>query len=97
MFTRTPEADTSELDKAITAAFAVLDATPTYSDQYAKTVDQITKLCAIRDSSKNQNGVSPDVLATVLGNLLGIAIIVGHERAHLVTSKALNFIMKASR
>jgi hypothetical protein len=39
--------------------------------------------------------VSPDTAALVLGNLIGILVIVGHERAHVVTSKALNFVMKA--
>jgi len=38
--------------------------------------------------------ISPDTLATIGANLLGIMIIIGHERAHVVTSKALGFIMK---
>lgn len=97
MFTDKPQTEPSELDKAITAAHAVLDATPTYSDQYAKTVDQLTKLYAMRETTKSSNRVSPDTLAIVFGNLAGIVLIVGHERANVVTSKAIQFILKAVR
>lgn len=38
---------------------------------------------------------SAETLAIVAGNLAGIAVIVLHERAHVVTSKALAFVMKA--
>ena len=39
--------------------------------------------------------VSPDTMAIVAGNLLGIALIVGHERMNVVTSKALGFVLKS--
>lgn len=97
MFTAKPKTEPSELDKAITAAHAVLDATPSYSDQYAQTVDQLTKLYSIRETTKSTNRVSPDTLALVLGNLFGIVLIVGHERANVVTSKAISFVTKAVR
>jgi hypothetical protein len=32
---------------------------------------------------------------TVLGNLAAVMMIVGHERANVITSKALNFIKMA--
>lgn len=36
--------------------------------------------------------VSRDTLVLAGANLLGIVLIVGHERAHVVTSKAIGFI-----
>jgi hypothetical protein len=36
--------------------------------------------------------VSPDTLAAVAGNLLGIIVIVGYENKHVITSKALSFL-----
>jgi hypothetical protein len=44
------------------------------------------------EATRHRFGISNDTLAIVLGNLLGIAMIVEHERASIVTSKALGFI-----
>jgi hypothetical protein len=38
--------------------------------------------------------VSKDTLVLVAGNLLGIVVILGYEKAHVVTSRAMNFVMK---
>lgn len=95
MFNRKPNAETQALEEAITAAIKQLDVTPAYSKEYAKTLKCIERLNALKNDSSAR--VSPDVLATVLANLAGIALIVGHERAHVVTSKALSFVMKLAR
>lgn len=63
------------------------------SVEYARKVDQLTKLYSLKD---NKSRVSADTLAIVAGNLAGILLIVGHEKAHVVTSKALGFILKAA-
>src|SRR5688572_3118937 len=38
--------------------------------------------------------VSKDVLATIAANIAAVALVIGYERAHVVTTKALSFIMK---
>lgn len=38
--------------------------------------------------------VSPDTLLVVAGNLLGIVLILTYEKANIVVSKALNFVLK---
>lgn len=38
--------------------------------------------------------VSPDTILLVAGNLLGILAVLNYERLHVVTSKALGFVMK---
>lgn len=58
---------------------------------FAETLTKMERLYKLKALNKPQR-VSPDTLATVAGNLLGILVIVGHERAHVVTSKALTFI-----
>lgn len=63
------------------------------TEKYAAMADQLTKLYAIKNETRSRR-VSPDTLANVAANLAGIAIIVGHERVHIVTSKALGFIKK---
>ena len=63
------------------------------TEKYNQMRTQLTELYAIRNETRSRR-VSPDTLATIGANLLGIGIIVGHERTHIVTSKALSFIKK---
>lgn len=61
---------------------------------FAEQVDQLTKLYKLKENHTPKR-VSPDTLALVLGNLIGIVIILGYERAHVVTSKALTFVLRS--
>jgi hypothetical protein len=63
------------------------------SEEFEKMTDQLVKLHALK-TNESRPRISPDVKATILANLAGIAIVVGHERTHIVTSKALGFIKK---
>lgn len=96
MFARKPTAEVLELNKAITEALIHLDSYPPHSKEYAATADQLVKLYAQKKEIPS-NRVSADTLLTVTGNLLGVVIIVGHERANVITSKALTFVTKAIR
>lgn len=78
------------LDEAITEALAQLSNLTADSKEYAQTADQVVKLYELR----KKNRISPDVLVTAGANILGILVIVGHERAHVVTSKALTLLGK---
>lgn len=93
MFINKPKTK-SGLDNVIDSVVSELNSLDTASDDYSKTVDQLTKLYAIKDAQSPQR-VSKDTLLVVAGNLLGIIVIVGHEQAHVVTSKALNFVLKS--
>lgn len=95
MFIRNPQPETTELDKAITDALNSLAYIPAYSAEYAEAMTQLERLHKLKTDNSPKR-VSPDTLAIVLGNIAGIAMIVGYERANVVTSKALNFVLKAS-
>lgn len=62
-------------------------------DDYELTIDRLKSLYELTDK-KDKFKVSPDTLAVVAGNLLGIAIILKHEELNIVTTKALGFVMK---
>jgi hypothetical protein len=79
-----------EIDRVLTL---MSHANPT-SAEYADLTESLSKLYALKESS-SKNRLSKDTMAVVAGNLLGIVMIVGHEKAHVVTSKALGFVMKA--
>ena len=78
------------LNDAITEALAQLSNLTADSQEYAQTADQVVKLYELKKKSR----ISPDVLVTAGANILGILVIVGHERAHVVTSKAMSLLGK---
>jgi hypothetical protein len=57
---------------------------------YASMVDQVVKLQEIRHAG----GISKETLATIGANILGIVVILGHERAHVIASKAFGLVKK---
>lgn len=63
------------------------------SPEYSRMADQLTKLYDAQDKSKS-SGITKEALIGVAGNLAGILIIVNHERAHVITSKAFGFLSK---
>lgn len=95
MFTKKTDPEKTTLDEVIADALKVLNENVIGDPEYDTKLDQLTKLYAMKAQIPSRR-LSADTLATVGANLAGILIIVGHERAHVVTSKALNFIMKAS-
>lgn len=63
------------------------------SEKFTEMADELERLYAMKKSN-NTSRVSPDALVAVAGNILGIGLILQHERLHVVTSKALSFVMK---
>lgn len=70
----------------------LLEGDPT-TEEFAATVDQLEKLYKIKTASR-EGRVNIEQLVGVAGNLLGIGMILGHERAHVIATKALGFVMK---
>lgn len=61
------------------------------SDEFAAMVARLDTLYKLKEIDKPKR-VSADTLATITGNLVGIALIVGYERSNVMTSKALSFL-----
>jgi hypothetical protein len=81
----------SALDTAIASALNDLAKFEVDSKEYARALAAVSKLYKLKQLDKPEH-VSKDTLAIVVGNILGILLIVSHERAHVVTSKALHFL-----
>ena|SRR5687768_17354525 len=89
---------TSELDEVIDALKSSMIGMDEGSEEYSNATDQFVKLYALRaETDRKRVGVSPDTLVIVAGNLLGILVIVGYEQRHVITSKALGFVLRAPR
>lgn len=85
----------AELQKTIDRLHEEMIGEEGCSERYAAMVDQLGKLYKLRDEVNSSRSVTPDTLAIVIGNLAGIILIVGHEHAHVISSKALGFILRA--
>lgn len=87
-------AEPTELDQAITHVHTVLQMTDPYTDEFAKSVDAVVKLHTLRETTKSSWRPSTDVMLSVLGNLVGIALIIRHEKENVITTKALPMLGK---
>lgn len=93
MFTLKKTVVKTELDEVIDQIVASIKDDHPESEEFDKKTDQLVKLYKLKAETKPAR-VSPDTLAVIAANLTGIMMIVGHERANVVTSKALGFLLK---
>ena len=81
---------TKEVDELI----QLMSMTDRGSEEYKKLATNLEVLMKAKSLYKDPARIDANTLAIVLGNLLGIAIIVGYEEGHIITSKALGFVLK---
>lgn len=93
MFALKTQTDPSRLENEIERLLVRLSNIEPNTDDYAVIADQLTKLDKLKDSDSSRR-VSPDTLATVAANLAGIVLILNYERANIVLTKAVGFILK---
>ena len=86
--------DKSPIDKEIENVLGIMALISPDSEQYSAMVANIEVLIKAKSCNKDQTKVSPDTIALIVGNLLGIGLILGYEQAHIITTKALGFIIK---
>jgi hypothetical protein len=86
----------TDLEKEIDTLISKLSEKEEGSDEYDDIISAIDRLVGIRNKMKNKDGdkVSKDTIVIVAGNLLGILLILGYEKANVITSKALGFVLK---
>lgn len=65
----------------------------TTSNSYAAQADQLVKLYKLKEVDSKKR-VSPDNLAALATNIVGILLVLNYEHAHVMTSKAINFVGK---
>lgn len=96
MLIKKTQAKPSALEDAIDNLLSEMKSTDPISDEYGKLVERLDKLHKMKVAEKdNRKRVSADTIVTVGANLAGIVLILGFERAHIVTSKALGFVLKS--
>lgn len=63
------------------------------SEEFSKIAEQLERLNKIAASRKSEP-ISRNAVIAVIGNLLGIGVILQHERLNTITTKALSFVGK---
>lgn len=78
------------LDAAITSVFKEMTTLTSDDPEYAKMVEQLPKLYAL----KNEKQVDPNTVLTVVGNLAIAILVVKFERTDVITTKLFSFLAK---
>lgn len=83
----------TNLEKEIDMVLEVMRDYEPDKEEYAKMAQNLEMLYKAKSHEKNRS-VSPDTVAIVVGNLLGIGLILTYEKVGFITSKALGFVLK---
>lgn len=95
MFKKKATAEDTAFNEALTTALTELPSLSADSAEYTAAIKNIEALYSVRSSEKKRRAISADTALVVAGNLAGIIMILGYEKAHVVTSKALSFVLKS--
>jgi hypothetical protein len=90
MFSRRP---LTELERVYDAAVRELKEQTIVSEEYLKALDIVYRLHKMVQEEK-PNFVSRDTLVLAGANLLGILLIIRHEHVNVITSRAMNMVIK---
>lgn len=86
----------SLLDQELNSVLRELKHHGVDSEEYAKILDSAVTLHKMREVEKSSY-VSKDTLAVIAANLLGIFMVIKHENVNVITSRAMNLLMKPDR
>lgn len=93
MFKREPRIEDLKLANEIDSVMNRMAEIGPDDPEYPKQIVYLQRLNDLK-TQKRDKRVSPDTMAIVLGNLIGILIIVAYEQKHIMKSTSMNFIMK---
>jgi hypothetical protein len=96
MFTKKAPTEKTDLQIAIDRLYTRLNGLSPETKEYAACADQLVKLTKLQADTVKPK-VSYDALVSAGSSLAGILLILSHERAHVITTKALGFVTKALR
>lgn len=85
--------ENTPLEDAIARVQSYLKGQEIDSDNYAKALKHLAELHKMKEAEKPSR-VSPDTIITVAANIAGILLIIRHEHVNVISSKAMNTLMK---
>ena len=85
--------DDDDLDKEIRRVLSDMSDTDSNTDEYKAMATNLRILMEIREGQQPRR-VSPDTVLIVAANLIGILAVLEFEDNHVITRKALSFVLK---
>jgi hypothetical protein len=90
MFGYFRKAEPSIYDEPIDKVLIELETYGVETPEFETALSHLERLTKLK--AEKPERVSPDTMAIVAGNLLGILIMVGYEQKHVMTSKAMGLL-----
>lgn len=84
----------SILDEPIEKVLSTMNTYSPEDQEFSTLIDHLDRLNRMKEQDKHLRRPSPDTMALVAGNILGILVIVAYEQKHVMVSKGLGFVMK---
>lgn len=85
----------TELSKAIDVRIENLSVTSGVPEEDKIAIDNLKELIDAKVELEGpKHKVNPNTVISAVGSLLGVALIIGHERLHVITTKAMGFLPK---
>lgn len=81
-------------DDEVNRVLTIMSTMQPESKEYRSAAEALSMVCEAR-KVKPTPPVSPDVVVSVVANLIGIVLILKHEDLNVITSKAVSFIYRA--
>lgn len=94
MLSRFVKKKPSILDEPIEKVLTGMNTYDPSDPEYQVLMDHLERLTRLKEVENSRFRVTPDTMAIVAGNLMGILIIVAYEQRHVMVSKGLGFILK---
>jgi hypothetical protein len=97
VFSRKTEDETHPLDETIStliSEFAGLETGSAEQNGCADTIKTLMEARTADEAARTRPTMSPDMIVSAAASLLGIALILGFEKANVITSKSLSFVPK---
>lgn len=79
-----------QLDREILMLLELMSKETEYTDEYKSMANQLSTLMELRQKDR----ISKDTWVTVGTHIAGLIVLMNHERAHVIASKAFGFVKK---
>lgn len=94
MFRSPTKNEPTNLDRIIDAVYADMQRLDPDDAKYPVLLGHLERLENLKSAGRSKRRPSPDTILTVAGHIIGILAIVVYEQKHVMTSKAVNFVLK---
>ena len=93
MFGKTKKSTEPDYTNVVDKLMSELDEYGPDTEEFKAAMGYLDKIHKFR--SINRRGVDGNTIAIVAGNIACVLIVVSYERMHVVTTKALGYVMKS--